>query len=261
MPMRRMILVGIVAAVVVSAVTVAAIATGGPEPACGCSVEPDLRGPAERAAERFEALVRRADVPGAWALLTDAARSRYVDVAGFQPVFDRLGKALHEAGTGIETSTGAEASPGVAAGTGVGAGGHRPAGGWLAVDLRVRYDTPSEVVAVRYSPGPARPVWPLLILAPLGHPGDERIDPEPPALRLTAVSDGDGVRVELPDGDLRLTSFVVIDGAGQRRLPGRERVTAAVDRLTWSPPLEGPIVAVAIERSGTGLRVGAATVR
>jgi hypothetical protein len=38
MRMRRMIVVGVVAAVVVSAVTIAVIATGRPKPACGCTV-------------------------------------------------------------------------------------------------------------------------------------------------------------------------------------------------------------------------------
>ncbi|MFG1918383.1 hypothetical protein [Micromonospora sp. NPDC048898] len=229
---------GVVLAVFVVAVTIAVIATGRPEPACGCTVEPNLRGPARDAAVRFEAAVRRADVSGAWALLSDGARSRYVDVDGFQPVSARLGKALHEADAG--------------------AGGDGAAAGWLAVDDRVRSDMLSEVVVVRYSTGPLRPVWPLLVLVPLGQVGDERIDPELPTLPMTAVSDGDGVRVDVPDGDLRLTSFVVIDGTGQHRLPSRDQVTEDVVRLTWSRPLRGPVVAVAIERSGTGLRVGAA---
>jgi hypothetical protein len=76
---------------------------------------------------------------------------------------------------------------------------------------------------------------------------------------VTAVRDGDGVRVELPDGDLRLTSFVVIDGTGQETVPNREHVNEGVDRLTWRTPLRGPVVTIAIEKSGTGLRVGAAT--
>jgi hypothetical protein len=236
---RRMIIAGVVMAVVVSAVTIAVIATERPEPACGCSIERDFRGAARDAAVRFEALVLRADVSGAWALLTDGARARYVDVAGFQPVFDRLGKALHEA----------DAS----------AGGMHTTADWLAVGQRTRHPMPGEIVVVRYSTGPPRLVWPLLILAPLGHVGDERIDPEPPTLQVTAVRDGDGVRVELPDGDLRLTSFVVIDGTGQETVPNREHVSEGVDRLTWRTPLRGPVVTIAIEKSGTGLRVGAAT--
>ncbi|WP_088983345.1 hypothetical protein [Micromonospora echinospora] len=236
--MRRMIIVGVVLAVVVSALTIAVTTTGRPKPACGCSIEPNVRDPAHDAAVRFEALVRRGDVSSAWEMLTDGARSRYVDVAGFQTIFDRLGKALREA----------DPNP----------GGDRAATGWLAVDDRLHYNTPSEVVVVRYSTGPTRLVWPLLILVPLGHVGDERIDPELPTLRLTALSDGDGLRVELPDGDLRSTSFVVIDSAGQDTLPSREHVTEDVDRLTWSAPLRGPVVAIAIEKSGTALRVGAA---
>jgi hypothetical protein len=231
-------MVGVVVAAVVSAVTIAVVATGRPEPACGCSFEPNLRGPARDAAARFEAAVRRVDVSGAWALLSDGARSRYVDVAGFQPVFDRLGKVLQE--------------------TDAGAGGDNAAAGWLTVDDRVRYDTLSEVVVVHYSTGPLRPVWPLLVLVPLGHVGDERIDPELPTLPMTAVSDGGGVRIDVPDGDLGLASFVVIDGTGQHRLPSLEHVAEGVVRLTWSIPLQGPVVAIAIERSGTGLRVGAA---
>jgi hypothetical protein len=238
MPMRRKIIVGLALAVVVSAVTVTAIVASRPDPACGCSIEPNLRGPATDAAVRFEELVRRADVSGAWALLTDGARSRYVDVAGFQPVFDRLGKVFQE----------------------VGAGADRAASSWLVVDERARYSTPSEVVAVRYSANPPRVVWPLLILVPIGQLGGERIDPEVPALPLTAVGDGDGARVELSEGDPDRTSFVVIDGAGQQRLPGRERVTERVNRLTWSRPLLGPVVVIAIEKSSTGLRVGSAPV-
>ena len=231
-------MLGVVVAVVVSAVTVAVIVTGRPEPACACTAEPNLRGPARDAAVRFEALVRRADVSGAWASLSDGARSRYGDVAGFRPVFDGLGEALREADAGAR--------------------GDRAAG-WVAVDSRAHYDdTLSEVVVVRYPTGAPRPVWPLLVLVPLGHVGDERVDPEPATLRLTAVKDGDGVRVELVDGDPERTSFVVIDGAGQQRLPGRELVAEGVVRLTWSVPLRDPVVAVAVERSGTGPRVGAA---
>lgn len=233
-----MIILGVVLAAVVSAVTIAVATTGRPQPACGCSIEPNLRGPAHDVAARFEALVRRGDVSSAWELLTDGARSRYVDVAGFRTTFDRLGKAFREA----------DPNP----------GGDHAAGGWLAVDDRLHYDTPSEVVVVRYSTGPTRLVWPLLVLVPLGHVGDERIDPELRTLRLTAISDGDGLRVERPDGDLRSTSFVVIDSAGQRTLPRREHVTEGVDRLTWSIPLRGPVAAIAIERKGTALRVGAA---
>ncbi|WP_433728615.1 hypothetical protein ACQP2Y_15375 [Actinoplanes sp. CA-051413] len=69
----------------------------------------------------------------------------------FQPVFDRLGQTLREADTNA---------------------------GWLTVDRRVRYDVPSEVVLVRRSTGRPRPLWALLVLVPLGHVGDERIDPE-----------------------------------------------------------------------------------
>jgi len=223
--------VGLVGAVLASAVTIAVSTAGRPEPACACTAEPDLRGPAEDAAARFEALVRRSDVSGAWTLLTDGARSRYVDVAGFRPVFDRLGQALREADADS---------------------------GWLTVDDHVRYDVPSEVVVVRRSTGPPRPLWPLLIFVPLGHVGDERIDPEVPPLRLTARKDGDGVRVEVPGADLELTSFVLIDGAGQDASPRRQHVTEGGERLTWSGPLRGPVLVIAIERSGTGLRVGSA---
>ncbi len=226
MPKRWMIVVGVLVAVVVSAVTVAVVVAGRPRPACGCSVVPDVRGPARGAAVRFEALVQRADVAGAWALLTDAARTRYVDVAGFQPAFDRLRKGLGEAGD------------------------------WLVVDERAR----SQVVVLRYTSGPPRLVWPLLVQVQVGHAGDERIDPEPPALRLTAVGDGDRVRVEVPDGDLALTRFVVIDAAGRDWLPGREHVSDGVDRLAWSIPSRGPVVAVAIEQRGTGVRIGSAPV-
>lgn len=235
---RRMIIVGLAVAVVVSAVTAVAIVAGQPKPACGCSFEPDLRGPAQDAAARFEALVARDDVPGAWALLTDGARSRYMDAAGFQPVFDRLSKALHEDGAN--------------------AGGDRAAATWLAVNERLRYDTPSEVVVVRYSTDSPRVLWPLLILVPIGHVGGERIDPELPALPMTATIDGDGIRVELADGELKLTSFVVIDGTGQRRLPSREHVSEDVYKLTWSRPLLGPVVAIAVEQNAAGPRVGAA---
>ncbi|MEU8234681.1 hypothetical protein AB0C12_34255 [Actinoplanes sp. NPDC048967] len=218
---------GLAGAVLAAAVTIAVSTAGRPEPACACTAEPDLRRPAEEAAARFEALVRRSDVSGAWVMLTDGARSRYVDVAGFQPVLDRLGRTLREADAG-----------------------------WLTLDDRVRYDRPSEVVVVRRSTGPPRPLWPLLILVPLGHAGDERVDPEVPPLRLTARQDGDAVRVEVPGGDLRLTSFVLIDEAGQDASPRRQHVTEGVDRLTWSRPLRGPVLVIAIERRGTGLRVG-----
>ncbi|WP_432973900.1 hypothetical protein [Dactylosporangium sp. CA-233914] len=230
-----MIVVGVMVAAVVSAVTVVVIATGRTKPACGCSIQPDVRRPAHDAAVRFEDLVRRADGSGAWAMLTDGARARYADVAGFQPVFDRLGQALPEAG------------------------GSPAAGGWLSVDDRVRYDKPSEAVVVRYATGPPRMVWPLLVQVTLGHPGDERIDPEPPPLRVTAAGDGDGVLVELPDGEPRLSSFVVIDGAGQELRPSLVPGTAGADRLTWRRAVPGPVVVIAVERNAAGLRVGAMT--
>ncbi|MBM2618508.1 hypothetical protein JIG36_23405 [Actinoplanes sp. LDG1-06] len=226
-----MIIVGLAVAVVASAVTVASVVAGRPEPACACSIEPNLRGPARDAAVRFEAVVRQGDVAGAWPLLTDAARTRYDDIAGFRPVFDRLHEALN--GTG---------------------GPEKAADGWHAVDDRMLSNRPSEVVVVRHETGPTRMVWSLLVLAPLGHVGDERVDPEPPVLRLTAVRDGDRVRVERPGGDLSRASFVAIDSAGQESRPGRE----GGNTLFWSRPPEGPVVIVAVERGAAGPRIGAA---
>ncbi|MCY1144228.1 hypothetical protein OWR29_40075 [Actinoplanes sp. Pm04-4] len=225
---RRIVLVVSLAFVVLASVVAVAVAAGRPEPACACSVEPNLRGPAQDAAVRFEGVVRRGDVPGAWTLLTDEARSRYGNLARFRPVFDRLGRALREA----------------------------DAPRWLAVDEEARYDRPSPVVVVGFSTGPARLVWPLLVLTPLGRIGDERIDPEPRALRLTAVRDGDGVRVKLADGDPERTTFVAIDSAGRDTRPGRRPVAEGVDRLTWSIPPTGPILAIAIERGPSGPRIG-----
>jgi hypothetical protein len=79
-----------------------------------------------------------------------------------------------------------------------------------------------------------------------------------PPLRLTARKDGAGVRVDVPGGDLERTSFVLIDAAGPEASPSRQHVTGDADRLTWSGVLRGPVLVVAIERSGTGLRVGGA---
>jgi hypothetical protein len=231
MPMRRMIIVGVAVAVAVPAVIFGVFAAGRPRPACGCSVAPDVRRPANDAVVRFEAAVRKADVTGAWALLSDAARARYGDTAGFRPVAERLGEALRR---------------------------EDRAGGWVVVDERVRYDGPSEAVIVRSTTGSPQPGWPLVVLVPLGHPGDERIDPEPAPLRLTAVGDGDGVRVELQDGDLDRTTFVVIDGDGRAARPGREHVSAQVDRLIWKARVRGPVTVVAVERPAAGLRVGVA---
>jgi hypothetical protein len=230
MPIRRMIIVGVAVTVAVAAVVAGVVAAGRPRPACGCSVAPDVRRPANDAVGRFEAAVRTADMPGAWALLSDAARNRYVDPAGFEPTRQRLADALR---------------------------GGDGAGGWLVVDERVRYDRPSEAVVVRSPTGSPQPPWPLVVLVPLGHPGDERIDPEPAPLRLTAAGESDGVRVELPDGDLDRTTFVLIDGDGRDARPGREPAGGQADRLIWKA--RGPVTVVAVERQAAGLRVGVAT--
>jgi hypothetical protein len=228
---RRIVLVVSLAFVVIASAVAVAVAAGRPEPACACSVEPNLRGPAQDAAVRFEGVVRHADAPGAWTLLTDEARSRYGNLAQFRPVFDRLGRALRAAGTPR----------------------------WLAVDEEARYDRPSPVVVVGYSTSPARLVRPLLVLTPLGRIGDERIDPEPRTLRLTAVRDTNGVRVKLADGDLERTTFVAIDSTGRDTRPGRRPVTADVDRLTWSIPPTPPILVIAVERGPSGPRIGGST--
>ncbi|WP_433041286.1 hypothetical protein [Dactylosporangium sp. CS-033363] len=223
---RRAVLISVAAAVLLSAaVTFVVFAVGKTDAACGCSVVPDVRGPAQDAAVRFEGLVRRGDVGGAWAMLSDEAKARYVDPAGLRPVLDRLGASL----------AGSDAR-------------------WLAVDEKVRYDQPSEVVVVRNETAP------LLVLVPLGHVGEERIDPGVPPLQLTAEGDGDGVRVELPDGDPDRTRFVVIDEAEQIMLPSRQQLTERAERLTWRAPRRGPVVVIGIERTDSGPRVGVATV-
>jgi hypothetical protein len=237
MPKRRVIVMGVVTVVVVAAaVVVGVVATGQTRPACGCTIEPDIRRPAQAAAVRFEGLVRQGDVAGAWGLLTGAAQTRYVNPAGFQPVVERLAKALHESEADTEEAT----------------------AGWRVV--HERFDTPSEAVVVRVATGPLRVVWPLLALVPSGREGDTRVDPEVPVLPVTASADGDGVRVELADADLTRISYTAIDENGLLTLPGRESISAHVDRLKWPRALRLPVVAIAIERSGTGLRVGAATV-
>ncbi|MBL7260024.1 hypothetical protein [Paractinoplanes lichenicola] len=154
----------------------------------------------------------------AWSVLTDGARARYGDVAGFRPVFDRLGKSL--GGTD---------------------------GQWHAVDDRWRSGA---VVLVRLAGG-AHQVWPMLAQVPLGRLGQERIDPEPPKLRLTAVRAGDAVRVEGADN----ASYVVIDSVGRQSHPSRRS-----GLLTFSRPLPDRAVVVAIEESAAGLRVGVAGV-
>lgn len=230
MSKRRTILLCLALVAVASAVTITAVTATKPQPACACSIEPNVRGPAHDAAVRFETLVGQGDVAAAWGLLTDGARARYVDPAGFQPVFDRLTAAFEGAG-----------------------------GGWSAVDERLRYDGPSEVVVVRHTAGPPRLIWPLLVMTPLGRIGEERIEPEPPTLPMTAAADGDGVRVETPDADPDRTSYLAIDSTGHQSRPGHERLTPTTGRLTWTRPIEKPILLIAIEKTPQTLRIGTAS--
>lgn len=255
-----MIIAGLVGAAVAAAVTIVTTVTGRPGPACACTAEYDLRRPAHDTAVRFEALVRRADLAGAWALLSDDARARYAGAAGFRPVLDRLGQALGRAG-GEDRAA---------------------ADGWLAVDDRVRFDGPSAVVVVRHEAGPPQRVWPLLVLVPLGRPGEERVDPEPARLPLSAVTTGAEVRIETPDGNPDLTTIVAIDATGRVTRPARstavrepgtgavpeparsaavpEPGTGGASVPAWSTPVRGPVTFVAIERNRTGVRLGVAAV-
>ncbi|MBU2665058.1 hypothetical protein KOI35_16260 [Actinoplanes bogorensis] len=246
MPKRRMIIAGLVVGVVASAVTAAAVIADRPKPACACSIEPDLRGPALDAATRFDTLVRQADISAAWALLTDQAHARYTDEAGFRPTFDRLRKTAHEAARKTEAAREPEAARTSEAANASGAG-------WQAVSERARYDRPSEVVLVRA----ART---MLVLMRLGQAGSERIDPEPPTLKLTAHVEDGGVRVGLPDADLDRVSFVTIDSLGRTARPAREPLSEDAVRLTGSRPLHPPITVIAIEDSTDGPRLEAVAV-
>lgn len=146
------------------------------EPACGCDIRPDIRPAAEQTARRFETRVRADDVDAAWAMLTDGARARYGDVAGFRPVAARL-KATY------------------------GSSGSATAGDWLLVADDINFGTPSEAALIKHAGSPIRVLSTVVVQLWYGRAGDERVDPEPSPLDLRVTPDGpDGLRVETPPG-------------------------------------------------------------
>ena len=202
-------------------------------PLCACTIEPGARSFAVDAAGRFEASVRGGDLTGAWAQLTPGAQARYVDPAGFRPVFERLGTALRDL-TGNQTR-------------------------WLAVADEIDYTRakPSEVVVARYSTGPTRPLWAMVVLVPPGPAGHEQVDPEPGSLTVRAKRDDHGgVLVEFADGELTRTWFRTVDGAGMPTLPRQESVSPGARRLTWPAPPSGTLLTIVVGHAGERWLVG-----
>src|SRR5262245_46189774 len=100
MGLRCRIVLGVAALAAVGMAVTGALLANSDQPVCGCAVEPSARHFALDAATRFEASVRGGDLSGTWAKLLPAAQARYVDQAGFRPVFERFATALRDAPTG-----------------------------------------------------------------------------------------------------------------------------------------------------------------
>lgn len=233
MGVRRRIVLGIAAlAAVGAAVTGAALATVD-KPACGCSIEPSARYFAVEAAGRFEASVRGGDLAAAWARLMPSAQARYVDQAGFRPVFERLGAALRDL-TGNQVR-------------------------WFPVADEIDYSMvkPSDVVVARYATAPTRPLWAMVVRVPPGPAGHEQVDPEPALLTVRASRDDHGgVLVEFADGEPTRTWVTTVDGAGVPSLPRQESVASGTRRLSWSTPPSGTVLTLVVGRDGERWLVG-----
>jgi hypothetical protein len=205
--------------------------------ACACTAEPHPDPAARDAAARFEDLVRRGDVSGAWTLLTDGARARYVDVAGFRPVADRLGAAYRDAG---------------AAG---------PAGDdWPVVDKWIGYPQASEVVVARHTGSPPRLVSALVVQVWSSRIGEERVDPEPATMHLRVSATGPArVRVDVPPGAPRPPRFVVVDATGEATSPDPSPVAPDGYEPSWPAAVPtGGVLVIAADHTDSGWRIGSA---
>lgn len=228
--------VGLVALAAALGTTTVAVLTRDSGVACGCDIRPDIRPAAEQTARRFDELARADDVEGAWAMLTDGARARYGDVAGFRPVAARL-KAAYG-------STGSSA-----------------AGGWLQVADDINFGTPSEAALVKHGGSPPRVLSTVVVQLWYGRSGDERVDPEPAALDLTVVPDGtDGLRIDTPPGAVKAAQFAYLDATGGYGYPYREQESPAVVRWSTGSPPPGPVLVLGADRTATGWRIGVTTV-
>jgi hypothetical protein len=224
---------GVAALVAVGVAVTGAILATEDKPVCGCSVEPSARHFALNAASRFEASVRGGDLSGAWAQLMPAAQARYVDLAGFRPVFDRLGTALRDV-TGNQVR-------------------------WLPVADDIDYSMvdPSDVVVARYATGPTRPLWAMVVRVPPGPAGHEQVDPEPELLTVRASRDDDGgVLVEFADGEPTRTWVTTVDGTGVPTLPRQVSVSPSARRLSWPAPPSGTVLTIVVGRNGERWLVG-----
>ncbi|MEH1125541.1 hypothetical protein [Micromonospora sp. CPCC 206061] len=232
--MRKRWWVGLVALAAALGTTVTVL-TRDSGVACGCDIRPDIRPAAEQTARRFEELARADDVEGAWAMLTDGARARYGDVAGFRPVVARL-KAAY-------------GSPGSAT-----------AGDWLQVADDINFGTPSEAALVKHGGSPPRILSTVAVQLWYGRGGGERVDPEPAALDLRVVPDGsDGLRIDTPPGAVKAAQFAYVDATGSYVYPYREQESPAVVRWPASSPPPGPVLVLGADRTATGWRIGVTT--
>lgn len=180
--------------VVLAAAATAVFLGGGRQPACGCSPVPPVSLNAKPTAARFESLVRAGDAPGAWAMLTDPARARYGDVAGFRTVVPRLA-ARYAAGAGSDWAVLSPMQYG------------RPPAGAMVARLPAA-DLPQDPAEI------ARQA--IMVVAP-GTSDDWRADPEPAVREVRVRADGpEQIRVtQHPASDRHRLGMWVRDAAGE----------------------------------------------
>jgi hypothetical protein len=192
MVQRRIMMLAAAATVALAvAVTLGYLVTDD-QPACGCSPMATVDVYAAPTADRFARLVRNGDVDNAWAMLTDAARTRYGDVAGFRPVAQRLA-------TGYAVGGGAD---------------------WRLLSPKA-YGPPLGAVVARLPVAdPADPAAVLrqaIMVVSATSSGEWRADPEPVIGDVRARADGPGrLRLAHPDTDQHRLAVWILDATGQR---------------------------------------------
>jgi hypothetical protein len=129
-------------------------------------------------------------------------------------------------------------------------------------DKRIGYSQASDVVVARYAGSPPRLVSALVVQVWLGRVGDERVDPEPAAMRLQVSATGPAtLSVDVPSGGSRPPRFVVVDTTGEATTPNPVPLAPGRYELSWPAGAPtGDVLVVAADHTDAGWRIGSTTV-